>query len=144
MESERRQIRLAKSLHTLIESDPPIIRMEVETMEMLEVADVAPIRNANLALSGGKPFCVLLDTSKGYFNVTPEANRLLASKEYAGTRIATALVVKSLATRLAGNFFMRLRPGSPTRLFHYESDALAWLKTFASKKEVRFKQQLPP
>ena len=134
MASKLRQIRLAKSVHTLVFTDPPIIRMEVEALERLEAADVAPIRGANLALSGGKKFCILLDTSKGYFNVTPEANKLLAGSEYAGWRIATALVVKSLATRLAGNFFMRLRPGSPTRLFHSEKDALAWLKNFGQGK----------
>jgi hypothetical protein len=126
-----KQIKLARSLHTLLEKHPPIIRMEVPEHEYLDVADIEAVREANLTLSEGKPFCVLLDTSHGYFNVSPKANKLLASKKYSEKRMAAALVVKSLASRLAGNFFLRLKPGSPTRLFLTEREAVNWLRTFA-------------
>jgi hypothetical protein len=104
--------------------------MEVEMGEYFEEEDIRQIREINLRLSEGKRFCVLLDTSKGYFNITPEANKLLASKEYAELRMATAIVARSLATRIAGNFFIRVnRPPTPTRLFSTEEDAVKWLKS---------------
>lgn len=127
---EKKAIRLKKCQLTLIETEPPIIKMEVEIQEFLEADDIREVRKANLELSEGKSFCVLLDASKGYFNVSPEANKLLVSKEYTQTRKAAAFLVRSLATRLAGNFFMRLKPGSQTRLFANEEDALHWLKKF--------------
>lgn len=130
----KKQMQLAKSLLTLLETNPPIIKMEVNPLEFLEVEDVKEVRRANLALSEGKPFCVLLDTSKGYFNVSPEANKLMADKEFSKDRLAAAFVVRSLASRLAGNFFLRLKPGSPTRLFTNEAEALRWLRKFAQAK----------
>lgn len=103
--------------------------MEAHAGEYLEVEDVKQIREINLKLSEGKRFCVLLDTSNGYFNVTPEGNKLLASKEYAELRMATAIVARSLATRIAGNFFIRFnQPPTPTRLFASEEEAVKWLK----------------
>lgn len=126
-----KHIQLKKSLHTLIEINPPIIKMEADEHEFLEVEDIERIREINLKLSEGKPFCILLDTSKGYFNTSPEANKLLASKEFAEKRMASAFIAKSLATKLASNFFIKFnKPLTPTRVFSSEKEALKWLKTF--------------
>lgn len=131
MISTGKQIQLKKALLTLIEVNPSIIKMEVKESEFLEVDDVRAIREANLKLSHDKPFCVLLDTSKGYFNVSPAANKLLASKEYAEKRMATALIAKSLATRITSNFFIRFnKPPTPTCIFSSVEEAFVWLKTF--------------
>lgn len=124
-------IRLKKTVHTLIEEIPPIIKMWVNDHEFLEVDDVRAMREVNLSLSEGKPFCVLLDTGEGYFNLVPEAAKLLNSKEYAEKRMAAAFIVKSLASRLAGNFFIRMGGRyHHTRMFSEETEALKWLKTF--------------
>jgi len=115
-----------------MESNPIIIKMEANENEFLEAEDVKLIRAANLELSENKSFCVLLDTGKGYFNVSPEGNKLLASKEYSQMRLATAIIAKSFATKLAGNFFIRFnKPSTPTRLFTDETAAVNWLKGFA-------------
>lgn len=125
------KIQLKKSSHTLVETSPPIIKMEVNESDFLEVEDVEAVRKVNLEFSQGKPFCILLNTEKGYFNVSPEANKLLTSKEFAEKRMAAAFIVNSLAARLAGNFFIRLsKRSSPTRMFTNEKDALNWLRSF--------------
>ncbi len=133
-----KQIQLQKSLHTLIESNPPIIKMEVPEYEFLEVEDILEVRKANLTLSENKPFCVLLDTRRGYFNVSKEANKLLAGKEYAEKRMAAALLSQSLATKLASNFFINFsKPITPTRVFSTEEEAINWLKKVAlQNKEI--------
>jgi hypothetical protein len=129
---ERKQIQLEKSVHTLIETNPPIIKMEVTEGEFIEVATVVKVHKTNLELSNGKPFCVLLDTSNGYFNVSPAANKLLASPEYALKRIATAIIIKALASRLMANFFIKFnKPPTPTRLFNSEEAAMEWLRQYA-------------
>lgn len=126
------KIRLNKSVHTLLGTEPPIIKMEVDEHEFLEVEDIEAVRKVNLELSEGKPFCVLLDTSKGYFNVSPDANKLLTSKAYTKNRLAAAFIVKSLPARLAGNFFMTLGKGhNVAKMFSTEKEALVWLKSMA-------------
>ncbi len=123
-------IRLRKTKHLLIE--PHIIKLQVNEGEFIEVADIEKMHEANLELADGAFFCVLLDTSMGYFNTSTEARDLVASKEYAKVMKATAIVVKTLATQLAGNFFIKLsKPNAPTRLFANENDALNWLHKYA-------------
>ncbi|MGZ3861952.1 MAG: DUF7793 family protein [Bacteroidia bacterium] len=129
---EGKFIQLKKARLTFINSIPPIIKMEAEPSEFLEIEDVKLIRAANLELSGNMPFCVLLDTSKGYFNISHDANKLLASKEYSAMRIGTAILAKSVATRLAGNFFITVnKPATPTKLFSTHNEAIAWLRQLA-------------
>ena len=128
----KNKIQLKKSLHTLVETNPPIIKMEVNELSYLEVEDIAAVREVNLEFSEGKPFCVLLNTEKGYFNVSPEANKLLTSEEFSEKRMAAAFIVNSLATKLAGNFFIKLsKRKSPTKMFTNEGEAVKWLKGFA-------------
>jgi hypothetical protein len=127
----QRQIRLKKTLHIVVEEDPVIIKIESFHGEYVEVEDVEEIRKTNLELSGGGPFMILLDTSKGHAPSSPEANKLMASKEYAGERKAIAIVARSLAAKLLSNFFIRFnKPYTPTRVFTDEAAALDWLKGF--------------
>ena len=130
----QKSIRLSKSVHTVIETDPLIIKLEVEPGEFLDVEDVHDWRKANLELSEGKPFYVLLDTSQGYFSMTPEGNLLLTSPAFTEHRLASALVVKSLAARLTGNFFIKLGGRrNVSRMFNSEEEAIKWLKALAGK-----------
>jgi hypothetical protein len=118
-----------KVKHLLLE--PGIIKILVQENAVLDIKDVLEMRTKNLELSKGDRFCVLLNTTKGYFSMNPEALKMLASKEYLETRKATAIVVNSLAARLAGNFFKRLHSSdSSTRLFNSEEEALLWLRSF--------------
>ena len=118
-----------KVTHTLIE--PGIIKMTVEADSFLDTEDVEQMRQVNMGLSKGQRFSILLDTRPGYFTMGPEALRMLSSNEYLEFRKATAIVVGSLATRLAGNFFKSINPSkSPTRLFNSEEEAVKWLRKF--------------
>lgn len=114
-----------------MEEDPVIIKIESFSGEYIEKEDVDQIREANLKLSGGKPFMVLLDTSQGHAPASPEANKLMASKEYGIGRKAIAIVAPSLAAKLLSNFFIRFnKPHTPTRVFTDEAEAIEWLRNF--------------
>ncbi len=117
---------------TLVE--PGIIRISVPDDFILDVECAHAMRLKNLELSGGRKFCVLLDTRNGYFTTTPEAFKTLASPEFLFNRLGTAIIVSSLATRLIGNFFKGLNgQASPTRLFTSEQEALKWLRGLIMK-----------
>lgn len=130
----QKSIRLAKSVHTVIETDPLIIKLEVKPDEFFDEDDVREWRDAHLELSEGKPFYILLDTTQGYFSMTPEGNLLLTSPSFTEQRLASALVVKSLAARLSGNFFLKLGgKRNVSRMFATEEEALKWLRALAGK-----------
>ena len=128
----QKHIRLKKSLHTLIEENPVIIKIESSEGEFNEVADTIAMRDANIELSEGAPYYVLLDTTNGYASSTPEANKLLASREFSGNRQGIAIVAKSLASKIVSNFFIRFnKPFTPTKIFMTEAKAVEWLKGLA-------------
>ena len=83
----------------------------------------------NLQLSNGEPFVVLLDVSKADFQINDEAIKLLASPEFLAKRMATAIIVESLAARIIGNFFKRIQATKrPVKLFNNEEEAIVWLR----------------
>ena len=125
-------LRTAKSKHTLLLDQ--IIKMEIDEDEIIEVEDMRAMHEVNLTLSKQKPFGVLLNVRK-HFVVTKEARELLASPEFFTHHIASAFIVRSLAAKLTGNFFIRFnQPKNPTKLFSAEAQALEWLKGVMKKK----------
>ena len=80
------------------------------------------------AIGGGRPLPLLMDIREGR-SITREARAYLASAEAAEVLSRGAIVVASSTSQVIGNFFIRLaRPLRPTRLFHDEVSALAWLR----------------
>lgn len=127
-----KQIRLKKSIHEVVHDNPLIIRIESFSGEFVEPEDAEAMRDANVALSDGNPYYVLLDTSKGYASATPEANKIFAEKKYSENRKAVAIIAKSLASKIVSNFFIRFnKPQSPTRVFINEQEAMDWLLSFS-------------
>ncbi|MGZ3865505.1 MAG: DUF7793 family protein [Bacteroidia bacterium] len=123
-----KQIRLKKSIHEVIHQNPLIIRIESSGGEFVELEDAEGMRDANVELSDGNPYFVLLDTSKGYASATPEANKIFAEKKYSENRKAIAIIAKSLASKIVSNFFIRFnQPQVPTRVFMNEQEAMDWL-----------------
>lgn len=105
--------------------------MDGKEGEYIELEDALAMREANLKLSEGKPFCLLMSGLSGYYTFSPEAKKLLASGEYSQLRKAVAFVSNSLATKLIVEAFIRFnKPQSPSRTFSTEEEAIAWLKTF--------------
>ena len=87
-------------------------------------------------LAKGKKFAVLLDASNN-FTLRKEAMDYLSSNELTLDRIAAAFVTKSIANKLVGNFFIKVkRPSSPTKMFSDEKDAIEWLLGFMDTKSV--------
>ena len=63
-----------------------------------------------------------------FFSTTNELRQLLASAAFTDLRFATAIVTKSMASKIIGNFFIRVnKPTTPTKLFSSEKLAFEWL-----------------
>lgn len=119
-------IKTDKTEHRLFA--PNIIHLRVKDGEEIDVPEVRKMREANLLLSKGAPFGVLLD-ARNHFTVTREARALLASEEFARLLLASAFVVRTTASKITGNFYIRFhKPANPTKLFSGEEEALRWLK----------------
>lgn len=66
-----------------------------------------------------------------YTTVDKETRHHVAKGDGARFSIAEAFILKSLAHRLVGNFYLKVEiPQKPTKFFTRISDAEVWLKTF--------------
>jgi hypothetical protein len=93
----------------------------------LEIENVLEIKEVNKKLSNGQPYAVLVDSGM-YGTISKEARELLASKEFAETTIAKALLVRSLGHRIVGKFYIRInKPFIPTKIFSDREEAINWL-----------------
>jgi hypothetical protein len=71
---------------------------------------------------------VLVD-ARVIFTITQEARELAA--ENSKNRLAKAVLINSLATRLIGNFYINFhKPSIPTKIFTSREDAIEWLTKF--------------
>jgi len=108
--------------------DKHIYKLKPRAGVELDVEDGYELRRNFLIFSKGNKFAVLTDASS-FFSTTNELRELLASKEFTDKRFATAIVTQSMASKIIGNFFIRVnKPASPTKLFSNEEEAFQWLK----------------
>jgi len=105
--------------------EPRIIRLNViENIEM-EQQDAKDMIADAVALAKGQDYAILFDANSNG-TISFEAREEFAQSK---KRIAAAIVTKSLANKLLGNFFVNFhKPKSPSRMFSEEQEALEWLR----------------
>lgn len=123
---DQNKIILKNSFSEIIE--PGIIINEFKGGAELEAQDLIDAKDANLRLTNGKRYTVLL--SFGYLaNTTKEARETVAAKNFSDKTIALALLTESLGQRLMGNFYLNVnKPHVTTRLFNSKALAIVWLR----------------
>jgi len=86
--------------------------------------------NAIGLITKGVPHVILKVPGK-YTTVDKETRMHVAKGDGARFSIAEAFVLKSLAHKIIGNFYLNVeKPQKPTRFFNNVSEAEVWLKTF--------------
>jgi hypothetical protein len=66
-----------------------------------------------------------------YANVSANGRKFLASEDAVQFSSCEAFVVKSLAQKILGNFYLKFdKPNIPSRLFNNFEDAYNWAETF--------------
>ena len=107
-----------------------IIRMEISKTDEITLENVNDFLAAVKVIGGGKSFCNLIIFEK-FVQVDKESREYTASEEANIYTIAEALVIKSSALKIVGNFYIQVnKPTRPTKIFTNEEDATKWLKTF--------------
>lgn len=82
----------------------------------------------NMVLTNNKKTLALYD-SRAFFTIDQDARDYVKSGITDPTRLATAVLINQLGTRLLVNFFIRFnKPRTPMRLFTCEDNALKWLR----------------
>jgi hypothetical protein len=114
--------------------EPGIIENYFRGDKTIEVDDIVELRKVNLRISDGKPYVVLVE-AEDLISFSKETREFIASQEFMGITMAKALLFKSLAQRIIGNFYLHInKPHIKTRLFNDRAKALEWLRFQASIK----------
>ena len=107
-----------------------ILRRTVFDNIFIELEDAIENRKAIYSLTQGEK-CLILTDGRVSAQSSPEVRQYAASKESTDLKIAEALLIDSVASRLLANFFIRTnKPAIPTRIFTDEAKATAWLLSF--------------
>lgn len=115
----------------IVLGDDGIIRKKILDDVDIEEADIIENQQAVLALTGNAPYVIVTDGREANVRISHEARQYVAGPVVSQYRIAEALLIDSMASRITANFYLRVnKPISPTRLFTDEQKALEWLRTF--------------
>ena len=107
-----------------------ILRIEIAKTDEITISNVKEFLEVIKELGEGKAFCNLI-VVKDFIHIDSETRKFNASEEANMYTIAEALIIKSSALRIVGNFYIRFnKPTRPTRIFTRENEATTWLKTF--------------
>ena len=113
--------------------EPGIMKLTLKENTEWTLEDAKETHKANLQLSKGERFCVLLNVTH-FFIPSNDAQAYISSKECTDYLIASAFVVKILGMQLLGNLFLRaFKSKSSTRIFKNEDEALKWLRDLYKK-----------
>ena len=106
----------------------------IQDRSSLERNDFWEMKEMNLKLSGGLPYCIIVQT--GYFvRISDEFKALTLEKNTDDKALARAILVNSLGHRIAGNFYVNFnKPQIKTRLFTERDDGIQWLKKQQTKR----------
>ena len=116
-----------------ISFDGKVLTTELFEDVTIEIEDVNENYNIVMDIINAGPVkekrYVSLVITAQHNSITREAREDANKAEKYRYCLAQAIVVKSLATRLLGNFFIRFaKPTCPQKIFQNKEDALGWLE----------------
>lgn len=115
----------------IVLGDDGIIRKRIFDDLEIDTADSIENCKAILVLTRNYPCLLLTDWRDIALRITREAREYYAGPEISKHRVAEALLINSMATRITANFYLRVnKPITPTRLFTEEQKAIDWLYSF--------------
>lgn len=104
-----------------------IVYIELFPGNEISLEDSKEHNLATQKLTKGSLHCAFIK-ALGNIDISSEARKYGSNPEVQKNVIAQAVLVNSLATRIAGNFYIRFnKPPKPTRIFTNPEDAKSWL-----------------
>lgn len=116
--------------------DGKILLSEVIDNMEIDLDDAMENYEASMKLVGDRTYLSLV-ISAPYTTVTKEAREAMNDPKFYKNAVAQAIVVKSLANRLMGNFLIRIyKQYCPHRLFNSKEEAVKWLEYQWTRSKV--------
>lgn len=104
-----------------------VLYIEIFSGNEIGLEDSIEHNLASQKLTNGVYHCAFIK-ALGNIDISSEARKYGSNPEIQNKLIAQAVLVNSLATRIAGNFYIRFnKPPKPTRIFTNAEDAMSWL-----------------
>lgn len=121
-----------------------ILKIEPQQDMNYELEDLLSFHDYALELTNHQDILILSDYRHHHLRVSSDSMKHSArDPELNKTRIAEAVLVKSLPNMLLARFYIRiLKPICPTRVFKNKEQALNWLDLRKEIYEANKKQQL--
>lgn len=96
----------------------------------LTLADMMELREAVKKLGDGDKIPILVRPAE-FCGITPDARKYSATRDSGKYTLASAVMVKTLASRILLNFYLNInKPIIPTKGFLSEKEAYDWLLNF--------------
>ncbi len=109
------------------DSQEGVLYIELFPGNEIGLEDSKEHAEATAKLTNGAMHCAYIK-ALGNIDISSDARKHGANPEIQQNLIAQAVLVNSLATRIAGNFYIRFnKPPKPTRIFTNPEDAKSWL-----------------
>lgn len=104
-----------------------VVTIELYPGNEISLEDSKEHNEATQQLTQGALHCAFIK-ALGNIDISSEARKFGSNPDIQQNLIAQAVLVNSLATRIAGNFYIRFnKPPKPTRIFTNADDAKSWL-----------------
>lgn len=114
----------------LIRRSDGIVQLNTADDAYFTIREAREFTDALRTITGGVPHPVLKVPGK-HANVDKDSRTFMATEEALQYSIAEAVIIRNMAQRIIGNFYLRFdRPKKPVRLFDSMTEAEAWLKNF--------------
>jgi hypothetical protein len=118
-----------------------ILYIELFSGNEIGLEDSMAHNEATQKLTNGALHCAYIK-ALGNIDISSEARKYGSNPDIQKNLIAQAVLVNSLATRIASNFFIRFnKPPKPTRIFTNAEDAMSWLLYKKKEFEDSSKQE---
>ncbi len=122
-----KQIIVTRTAKLSFDAERCILHIEMIAGNEISLEDSIAHKEAAQLLTNGVPYCTFVN-ALGNIDISSEARKFGSSPDVQINLIAQAVLVNSLATRIAVNFYIRFnKPPKPTRLFTNSEDAFSWL-----------------
>jgi hypothetical protein len=118
---------ITRTAKLTFDKEEGILYVELFPGNEINIEDSIEHTKASQTLTEGALHCAFIK-ALGNIDISSEARKHGSNPEIQQNLIAQAVLVNSLATRIAGNFYIRFnKPPKPTRIFTNAEDAKSWL-----------------
>ena len=122
-----REINCENSFRSRLYSNGIIEVYYSPNLNTVEVSDLINLKQSVFDLGKGKKMYIYMEILE-FSNITPEARKFSATKNYAEFISASAILIDNLAKRMMLNFYNTInKPIIPTKGFSSKENAIEWL-----------------